>query len=125
MPEAMTGQPRRAVLARVLVALFLIAGALFGLHCASDGPQAGHAATHVTDAVVGEDALTPVSHDDGAPGGLLALCVSVTVAVLFVCAKLSGALDVHARVVPPRGSGVSPAVLLSRVDLTRLCVLRA
>ncbi|CRK55132.1 hypothetical protein [Alloactinosynnema sp. L-07] len=129
MPETMTSRPRRAVLVRLLVALFLVAGALFGMHCASDGPQtAGHAATHLAESVIETVAIVtevaPTSHGEGAPTGLLALCVSVAAAVLFACARLTGALDVQVRALPPRRTSGRPAVVFSCVDLTRLCVLR-
>ncbi|WP_436499675.1 hypothetical protein [Actinokineospora sp. HUAS TT18] len=130
MPETMTSRPRRAALVRLLVALFLVAGAMFGFHCASDGSQAaGHAATHLAESVTGtvaivEGALAPTHHDEGAPTGLLALCVSVTVAILLVCARLTGALDVQVRALPARRTGARSAIVFPRVDLNRLCVLR-
>ncbi|MBC6445930.1 hypothetical protein [Actinokineospora xionganensis] len=114
---------------RVALVLVMIFGFAIATHCANDGHGDGVAIAAAADvSAIGQsapepDPLTTHSGDHG-PAGLVALCLSVTLAVLVWAAGLRPG-SVVGVLRPPGAAPVSdePAVVTPR-PLDRLCVLR-
>lgn len=107
----------------------MLFGFAIATHCAYGGHGDGVAMAAAADsAVIGHSAPEPASHsshsDDHGPAGLVALCLSVTLAVLVWAAGLrpGGVVGVLR---PPGARPVAdePAVVTPRL-FDRLCVLR-
>jgi hypothetical protein len=123
-------RPRLAPLAGLVVALLLASVATLGLHCAAGAVEtatvveSGHAAHHGSPAHLPHADATTDPEPQSGSSGLIALCVSVAVAILLAWARMAlpQGIDVRAPMIKLRAA--LPNLAWPSPDPVRLCVLR-